>query len=133
MKFNNSLFFKKKKILCLHTQTCNKQGFRNYACCSFFSSNDAQLFGEVICAKNPELCELHNIVRYFWGEMFNVAKHVKESCFAAKQIEAGRSFLFQAVIGYISTNHGAYHIKKTWAQVPTASSIGMPSWFATFL
>ena len=35
----------------------------------------------------------------------------------------GRFFLFQAVIGYISSNHGVCHIKKTRAQVPTVSSI----------
>ena len=43
---------------------------------------------------------------------FSKRKHKKGSCFGAKYIEAGCFFLFQAVIGYISSSHGVCYIKN---------------------
>lgn len=48
---------------------------------------------------------------------FSKRKHEKESA----KSKGGRFFLFQAVTGYVSFNHGACY--KNRAQVPTASSI----------
>ena len=55
---------------------------------------------------------------FFFGFTLNTnlsifkAKTLEESCFTAKLIEDGRFFLFQDVIGYISSNHGACYIKN---------------------
>ena len=70
----------------------------------------------------PKIPNYARIVQYFYAKIFNVQiffgltfimqnypfskrKQGKESRFAAKHIEAGHFFLFQAVIGYVSSNY----------------------------
>ena len=66
---------------------------------------------------------------------FSKGKNGKESPFAAEHIQAGRFLLFQAMIGYISSNHGACYIKQTEhrSQRPAARTPGMLWWFAMFV
>ena len=85
-------------------------------------------FSSKLCAKNRELCELRNIFKrkvfmFQFTKLALVSLLIQKlSIFKAKtrgkkmfyrQINRSRAlFLSQAVIGYISSNHGACHIKK---------------------
>ena len=81
----------------------------------FFPANYALFFGE-LCAQNPELCANYANCAIFLSEKLihfqsENSKNAKKKGFLPPN-PSGRFFLFLAVIGFFSSNHGACYIKS---------------------